>query len=438
MRPLKILAVVLLFLLSAQAEAAMFNAETFTLNNGLQVVVIPNHRAPVVTHMIWYKFGGSDERPGKSGIAHFLEHLMFKGTPRVPDGQFSKIVKKLGGNDNAFTTHDYTAFFQNVAKEHLPRMMEMEADRMKNLELREDQVGSEREVIIEERRQRIDNQPQARFQEQLMSALFVNHPYGIPVIGWLHEMKTLTRADAMDEYTRWYAPNNAVLIISGDVTAAEVKPLAEKYYGVLPASVLQKRERPLPAPIIAQHRLTMADPRIGQPVITKIYRAPRGSDALDMLAEIFGGSSTARLYKDLVVDQKLAIAAGADYDPISLNDTTLSLFATPAPGVSVEKLEAALDAEVGKLLSEGVTAAELQGAKSRKKASQTYALDSLQGPAMLFGRAIASGFDADYVETLQDRVQKLQPDDINKAAAAQFAADNVPVTGILLPQEVKK
>ncbi len=438
MRFLKILAVVLWTLLPVRAEASAFNAETFTLNNGLQVVVIPNHRAPVVTQMIWYKFGGADERPGKSGIAHFLEHLMFKGTPRVPDGQFSITVKKLGGNDNAFTTHDYTAFYQNIAKEHLPRVMEMEADRMKNLELREDQVGSEREVIIEERHQRIDNQPEARFQEQLMSALFVNHPYGTPVIGWLHEMKTLTRADAMEEYTRWYAPNNAVLVVSGDVTAEELKPLAEKYYGVLPASVLSKRERPLPAPITADHRLTMSDPRVGLPVVTKIYRAPRGSDALEMLAEVFGGSSTARLYKDLVVDQKIAVAAGADYDPVSLNDTTLSLFATPAPGVSVEKLEAALQAEVQKLLKDGVTATELQGAKNRKKASLTYALDGLQGPAMLFGRAIASGFDVNYVETLAERAQKLQPDDINKAAAAQFAADNIPVTGILLPQEKKK
>jgi zinc protease len=437
MRLLKITALFAFCLLLAAppAEAKDFNAETFTLENGLQVVVIPNHRAPVVTHMIWYKFGGGDEQPGKSGIAHFLEHLMFKGTPKVPDGQFSIIVKKLGGNENAFTTHDYTAFYQDIARQHLERMMEMEADRMKNLTLEEGEVTSERQVIIEERRQRIDNQPQAKFEEQLMSALFVNHPYGTPVIGWLQEMRELTREDALENYSKWYAPNNAILVVSGDITAAELKPLAEKYYGDLKPSVLPPRLRPAPAPIIAQHRITMEDPRVGPPMLTKIYRAPRGSDALEILTEILGGGSTSRLYKDLVVDQKLATSAGADYDPISLNDTTLSLYASPTPGTTLPQLEAALDAEIKKLVGAGVTPEELKAAKSKKKASLTYYLDSLQGPALLFGRAIASGFDMDYLENWNDHVEKLTADAVNKAAAAEFAIDNLPVTGLLLPQE---
>ena len=437
MRFLKIIAVLIFLSLLAvpAAEAKDFNAETFTLENGLQVVVIPNHRAPVVTHMIWYKFGGADEYPGKSGIAHFLEHLMFKGTPKVPDGQFSIIVKKLGGNDNAFTTHDYTAFYQNIARQYLDRVMEMEADRMKNLVLAEDQVTSERQVIIEERRQRIDNQPQAKFQEQMMSALFVNHPYGIPVIGWLHEMKELTREDALENYSKWYAPNNAVLVVSGDITAAELKPLAEKYYGDLKPSVLPPRQRPRPAPIIARHRIIMEDPRVGPPVLTKLYRAPRGSDALEILTEIFGDSSTSRLYKDLVVDQKLAISAGADYDPISLNDTTLTVYASPTPGTSLPQLEAAMDLEIKKLLEKGVTLEELNAAKGKKKASLTYYLDSLQGPAILFGRAITSGFDMDYLENWNARVEKLTIDDVNKAANAEFGKDDLPVTGIILPTE---
>ncbi|MCE9507005.1 MAG: insulinase family protein [Alphaproteobacteria bacterium] len=436
MQFLKIIAIlVFVLLLPVPAEAKDFNAETFTLENGLQVVVIPNHRAPVVTHMIWYKFGGGDEYPGKSGIAHFLEHLMFKGTPKVPDGQFSIIVKKLGGNDNAFTTHDYTAYYQNIARQYLGRVMEMEADRMKNLVLAEDEVTSERQVIIEERRQRIDNQPQAKFQEQMASALFVNHPYGIPVIGWLHEMKELTREDALENYSKWYAPNNAVLVVSGDITAAELKPLAEKYYGDLQQSVLPPRSRPRPAPIIARHRIIMEDPRVGPPVLTKLYRAPRGSDALEILTEIFGDSSTSRLYKDLVVDQKLAISAGADYDPISLNDTTLTIYASPTPGTSLPQLEAAMDLEVKKLLEKGVTLEELNAAKSKKKASLTYYLDSLQGPAILFGRAIASGFDMDYLENWNTRVEKLTIDDVNKAANAEFGKDSLPVTGIILPAE---
>lgn len=434
MRTIVILALCLIFAVPA-AEAKSFNAETFTLENGLQVLVIPNHRAPVVTHMIWYKFGGGDESPGKSGIAHFLEHLMFKGTPKMPDGQFSITVKKLGGNDNAFTTHDYTAYYQNIAREHLPSVMEMEADRMKNLVLTESEVTSERQVIIEERRQRIDNQPQAKFQEQLMSALFVNHPYSTPVIGWLHEMRELTREDALGNYRLWYAPNNAILVVSGDVTAAELRPLAERYYGGLASSVLPERRRPRPAPLVAEHRIILADPRIGPPVVTKVYRAPRGSDALEILAEIFGGGPTSRLYRDLVVDRKLAISAGADYDPITLNDATFSLYASPTPGTTVSDLEAAMDMEIRKLMDKGVTPAELKGAQSKKKAGLTYYLDSLQGPAILFGRAIASGFDADYLESWNARIERLTPADIGTASNALFAVDNMPVTGILLPQE---
>jgi zinc protease len=296
------------------AEAKDFNAETFTLKNGLQVVVIPNHRAPVVTHMIWYKFGAADEHRGKSGIAHFLEHLMFKGTPHVPDGQFSMIVKKLGGNDNAFTTHDYTAFYQDISLPSLPRMMEMEADRMKNLTLDESQVTSERQVIIEERHQRVDNQPAAKFQEQMMSALFINHPYGTPVIGWLHEMEGLTREDALTNYNTWYAPNNAILVVSGDITAADLKPLAEKYYDDIPTSDVPVRSRPMPAPIIAETQMTYKDPRVGLPVIMKTYRAPHGSDALELLTEIFGGSTTSRLYKDLVIDLRPLCQPDAGHD----------------------------------------------------------------------------------------------------------------------------
>ncbi|MEZ0225879.1 MAG: M16 family metallopeptidase [Alphaproteobacteria bacterium] len=421
----------------AMAGAKTFGSETFTLENGLQVVVIPNHRAPVVSHMVWYKFGGGDEKAGESGVAHFLEHLLFKGTAKVPEGQFSLAVKKMGGSENAFTTHDYTAFYQNVSRDRLEKVMEMEADRMKNLQLSAEQVASERQVVIEERRQRIDNTPQARFQEQLMAALFVNHPYSTPVIGWLHEIKELTREEALDYYHKWYAPNNAILIVSGDITAEELKPLAQKYYGVIPSQTLPERRRPRPAPITVEHQIILQDPRIGQPTVMKAYRAPRGSDASDLLAEIFGGTTTARLYKDLVVDQKLAISAGADYDAVSLNDTTFSVYATPAPGVSLPALEAAIDKEIARLLDRGVTLEELKKAKSRTLASFTYYRDSLQGPALLFGRTLASGFDMDYVENRPARIEKLTIDDINDAADAILRSGDVPVTGVLLPAPPK-
>lgn len=437
MRIFKIITIAALYLLLVipAAEAKDFNAETFTLKNGLQVVVIPNHRAPVVTHMIWYKFGAADEHPGKSGIAHFVEHLMFKGTSHVPEGQFSLIVKKLGGNDNAFTTHDYTAFYQDIAIPHLPRVMEMEADRMTNLTLDDDQVASERQVIIEERHQRIDNQPQAKFEEQLMSALFVNHPYGTPVIGWLHEMEGLTREDALTTYKTWYAPNNAILVVSGDITAAELKPLAEKYYGDIPSAEVPERNRPLPAPLIAEIQVTYKDPRVGIPLVTKAYRAPRGSDALELLTEISGGSTTSRLYKDLVIDQKLAVSAGADYDPISLNDTTFSIYASPTPGTTIQQLETALETEVKKIAADGITPEELKSAQHRTVAVRVYYLDSLQGPALLFGRALASGFDMDYLENWTNRIDKLNVAEVNKTAKALFSTDNIPVTGFLLPQE---
>ncbi|MDD9900119.1 MAG: pitrilysin family protein [Alphaproteobacteria bacterium] len=433
MRFVKLIAFLGLLLSVGTVQAKIFDAQSFTLENGLKVIVIPNHRAPVVSHMIWYQFGRADEKPGESGVAHFLEHLMFKGTPKVPDGEFSRTVRKLGGRDNAFTTRDYTAYYQNVPKAHLAKMMEMEADRMKNLTLKEDEVASERQVVIEERNQRVDNQPQSLFQEQMQATLYINHPYAIPVIGWKHEISALTQEQALAYYRQWYAPNNAIVILSGDVTAAEVKPLAQKYYGALKPSPVPKRIRPRPAPLNAKHTLQMSDPRIGIPMIIRQWRAPRGHDALDIFAEIAGGTTTARLYKSLVVEQKLAVSAGVDYDPISLNDTGLTLYASPAPGVNLEKLGEALDTELAQLLDKGVTVEELQSAKKRKKASFTWYLDSLQGPAMLFGRAISSGFDVDYVENWTDRIDALTVEDINTAAAEVFTDANGPITGLLLP-----
>ena len=417
--------------LSAPAAAETFRAETFYLQNGLQVVAIENRRAPVVTHMIWYKFGAADEKPGESGIAHFLEHLMFKGTPTVPDGDFSRTVKRLGGNDNAFTSQDYTAYYQNIAREHLPRVMQMEADRMKNLELTESQVAAERQVIIEERRQRIDNQPQAKFNEQMRSSLFVNHPYGIPVIGWMHEMQELTREQALEYYQKWYAPNNAILIVAGDINAAELKPLAEKYYANLPVSEIAERRRPRPAPLLARVKLTMEDERTGQPLVMRLYRAPRGSDAADILAEIFGSSPTSRLYRKLTVESRIAVSAGVGYDPINLNETDFSIYAVPVPGVSPTQIEQAIENEIALLLSKGITLEELQAAKDRKNAAMTYYLDSLQGTALLFGRALSTGFDIDYLQKRQSRIDKLTIEDINAVAAKIFRADNIPVSGLL-------
>src|ERR1700734_1317696 len=233
----------------AETTVAPSPPATFTLGNGLVVVVIPDHRTPVVTQMIWYKVGSADETPGKSGLAHFLEHLMFKGTSKHPAGEFSQTVLRAGGNENAFTSTDYTGYFQRVASEQLPRMMEFEADRMTGLILKDENVLPERDVVLEEFNMRVANNPEARLTEQIMAALYLNHPYGRPVIGWHQEIEKLDREDALAFYRRFYTPNNAVVVIAGDVTAAEVRPLAEKTYGaVKPRAEIGPRVRPQEPP----------------------------------------------------------------------------------------------------------------------------------------------------------------------------------------------
>ena len=293
------------------AQAAQRVSE-FTLKNGLQVLVIPDHRAPVVTQMIWYKVGAADEPPGSSGIAHFLEHLMFKGTDKIPTGQFSKIVAKNGGEDNAFTNHDVTAYFQRVASDRLPLVMQMEADRMENLRLTEEDVKTERDVILEERRSRVDNDPGSILQEQMMAALYANHPYGIPIIGWEHEIAALNREDALSYYKRFYAPNNAILVIAGDVEPEEVRKLAEETYGKLePNGALNGRHRPQEPAHFAPVKVTLEDPRAGRTTVQRFYLAPSyasakpgEAEALDLLMRIAATGSVSKIYKRLVIEDK--------------------------------------------------------------------------------------------------------------------------------------
>ena len=247
------------------SEAAVFNPETFTLDNGMQVVVITNRRAPVVTHHVWYRIGSSDSPPGKSGLPHFHEHLMFKATKDLASGEFSKEVARNGGNENAFTGPDYTGYFQTIAKDRLELVMRMEADRMTNLVLAEDEVLRERDVVLEERSMRVDNNPSARFSEQMNAAQFLHHPYRMPVIGWRHEIEAYTREDSLEFYRTWYAPNNAILLVAGDIDAAELKPLAEKYYGSIPAREIPERVRVQEPPQAAARTVTLRDERVRQP-----------------------------------------------------------------------------------------------------------------------------------------------------------------------------
>ncbi len=421
-------------------EGKQFNAQSFTLGNGLQVVVVENHRAPIVTQMVWYKVGSADEPRGKTGIAHFLEHLMFKGTKEMPPGAFSRIVAQNGGRENAFTTADYTAFFQNVAADRLELVMKLESQRMTGLVLNDAVVLPERDVIIEERHTRIDNNPAALLNEQLNTALFLHHPYRNPVIGWEHEMRGLTTADALSFYHTWYAPNNAVLVIGGDVTLDKVRALAEKYYGPLPARAVPARHRVSEPPKVAAARLVMKSPRAGEPSWSRTFLAPsytagekQYAYALQVLAEVLGGGPTSRLYRALVLDKGVALGAGAFYNPGALDLATFGFYATPTKNVTIADFEAAFDTEIKKVLKDGVTPDEVDRAKKHMQAQAIFARDSLDGPARIIGAALATGRSLDDVETWPQHIGAVTVDEVN-AAARLVIHENIAVTGVLLPE----
>ncbi len=422
------------------AHAELFAARSVTLANGLQVVVIENHRSPVVSQMLYYRAGGADAPVGKSGIAHFLEHLMFKGTPSVPDGDFSRRISRLGGMDNAFTTQDYTAYYQTIARQHLPVIMQMEADRMTHLILRENEVLSERDVIIEERRQRVDDDPSGRLEEMMQAALFLNHPYRVPVLGWEHEMHGLTRSDAFDFYRRWYAPNNAILLVAGDTTLGEVKALAEKYFGPIPARNLPVRLRLSEPPSYAARRVILTDPDVQQATWQRIYLAPTDrtkpegrSAALDVLGEILAGGPTSRLYRHLVIEQALAVDVDAGYSGTALDYGQFTISAAPPLGADPGKLEAAIDQEILALLDKGVGAQELAEAKAHLAAAAIKARDSLRGPAQIVGSGMATGQSLEEIQSWPERVAAVSADDVLQAAKAVLQAKENSVTGLLLP-----
>ena len=443
---------------ASTARAALFTAETFTLGNGLQVVVVENHRAPVVLQMIFYKAGSADAPPGKSGIAHFLEHLMFKGTPTVAEGEFSHRVSLMGGEDNAFTTADYTAFHQTVARDHLAEIMRLEADRMTHLVLAEGQVTSERAVIIEERRRDLDSAA-GKLDEMMTASLFLNHPYRLPVLGWAHEMAKLSRQDALDFYGRWYAPDNAILVIAGDVTAAEVRPLAESIYGPIPSRTVPVRDRLMEPTAFAPRQLVLRDPTGHQAFWMRRYlappyrdppaegyslgpggirfdegpnaRGPRNGYALDVLAELLAGGATSRLYRDLVIGKGLATGVDANYDGSYLDYGRFSVTAVPPVGGDMAKLGQAVDAALALLLAKGVTPAELSAAKGRLQVSAIKARDGLMGPAQFVGTSLATGLSLDEVQSWADKIAAVTDADVMQAAR-QVLQLNTSVTGQLL------
>jgi len=364
----------------AGAELAGPAVEHFTLANGLDVVVIPDNRSPVVTHMIWYRVGSADEELGKSGLAHFLEHLMFKGTAKNPAGIFSRTLATLGGQENAFTSSDYTAYFQRVTRDHLEKVMAFEADRMTGLVLTDAVVLPEREVVLEERRMRTDNDPSAQLAEAMQAALFFNHPYGHPVIGWEQEMRKLNREEALAFYRRFYAPNNAIVVVAGDVTLGDIRALDEKTYGAVPRNdAIRTRARPLEPDARASRRVVLADQRVAQPSLSRYYLVPSyrtanagEAEALDVLAHVIGAGTLSRLYRALVIEKPIAVSAGAWYGGTSFDATRFGVAATPRPGVSLDELESAIDAVVAEVAANGVTDQEIARAKTRLVADTIY------------------------------------------------------------------
>ena len=414
----------------------------FTLDNGLEVVVIEDHRAPVVVQMLWYRAGAADETPGVSGIAHFLEHLLFKATDNMEAGEFSRVVAENGGSDNAFTSQDYTAYFQRVAADRLGLMMQMEADRMRNLRLSEDDIATERDVILEERAQRTESEPSALFREQLNAAAFLNHPYGTPVIGWRHEVVNLSREDALAYYQRFYAPNNAVLVVAGDVTPEEVRALAQTHYGPLEPTVdLAERSRLVEPTQLAERRLRYEDPRVSHPFLMRRYQAPErdpgaqeNAAALVYLAEILGGSgATSVLGRALQFDEQIAVYAGAGYSPVALDDTTFTLVVLPAKGVSLADAEDALDREIFAFLEAGIDEAQFERIKFQIRAGVIYAQDDAMARAQRYGEALTSGLTIEDVQAWPDVLQAVTPDDVMAAARALFD-DRKSVTGWLVPE----
>jgi zinc protease len=412
----------------------------FRLDNGLNVVVIPDHRAPVVTHMVWYRNGSADDPPGKSGIAHFLEHLMFKGTKAHPQGQFSEVIAELGGQENAFTGNDYTAYFQRVAKEHLGVMMEFEADRMTGLVLTDEIVAPERDVVMEERRMHCDADPGAQLNEAVQAALFTHHPYGTPIIGWSHEIEGLNRTDALDYYHRFYTPENAILIVAGDVEADEVRRLAELNYGkIKPRGAPPVRKRPQePAPV-ARRLVTLNDEKVEQPSWQRCYIAPSSrtaqpgeAEALEVLAHLLGGGQTSLLYRSLVLDQRIAVVAGAHYMGTALDETRFFLYAMPNPGVTMETLDTAIDRVLADLIADGVDAAALERAKTRLVADAIYAQDSQAMLARWYGSALATGLGMEDIRQWPTRIEAVEPAAII-AAARKHLDRRKAVTGHLLP-----
>lgn len=425
--------------LCAPAPAEEPKVFQFALQNGLSVVVIPDHRAPIVTQMLFYRVGASDDPPGNSGLAHFFEHMMFRGTPSAPGDQFARTVARNGGEDNAYTTEDYTAFYEQIAKERLPLVMGLDADRMVNLDLSDANVRTERDIVLEERRMRIENDPQALLREQMDAALNLSHPYGRPVIGWPEEVRRIGRVEAQAYYSRHYAPNNAILVVAGDVLPDQVRLAAEASYGKVPARQLVPRPDYAQPPRLGETRLTLYREDVKLPQFMRLYRVPSytearpgEAEALDVLAQLLGGDATSALYRELVMTRKLASDAGASYTGYTRDAGEFEIYAVPRPGVKMDTIDQAIDSILKSYSTQTAKSADLERAKTQLVASAVYQRDNQLDLASAYGQALAIGLTVDDVREWPNRIRAVTGGEIRDAAAKDVISRES-VTGFLLP-----
>ncbi len=430
----------------AQTTVTSEPPATFTLPNGLQVLVIQDHRTPVVTQMVWYKVGSADETPGKSGLAHFLEHLMFKGTSKHPVGEFSQTVLKIGGDENAFTSVDYTGYYERVPRDQLPKMMEFEADRMTGLILKDENVLPERDVVLEEYNMRVANNPEARLDEQIMAALYLNHPYGRPVIGWHQEIEKLGREDALAFYKRFYAPNNAILVVAGDVDVNEVRALAEQNFGKVAAqpAIAASRIRPQEPEPVAPRTVTLADPRVEQPTMKREYLVPSAataaageSPALDVLAQLMGNGNNSYLYRALVVDKPFAVNANAGYQSTALDASQFSISVAPKQGVDFATVEQVVDNVIADVSRNPVPAEDLERVKTQLIAEAIYAQDNQAVLARWYGGGLTTGSSVEDIRSWPDRIRAVTAEQV-RAAAQKWLDKKRSATGYLIKDTAPK
>ena len=423
------------------------NPHEYMLANGLKIVVKEDHRSPVVISQIWYKAGSIDELNGTTGVAHVLEHMMFKGTKNISSGEFSKKIAAVGGRDNAFTSRDYTGYFQQLHKSKLALAMKLEADRMRNLILTEEEFAKEIKVVMEERRLRTDDQPHALVYEKMMSVAYQSHPYRRPIIGWMNDLENMTVGDAQEWYDRWYAPNNAVLVLVGDVDPKEVYSLAQKYYGEIesrPIASLAVRKPQTEVTQAGIKRLQIKAPA-QMPYLVMGYHAPVLHDAnadwepyaLQMLVGVLDGNGSARLNKELVRNQQIASSINADYDSTGRGPGMFFLSGTPSEGRSAAELESALRIEIERLIDAGVTEKELRRVRAQVVSGHVFQLDSMFYQAMQIGQLESVGLSYRDLDTIIKKLQAVTAEQVREVAIKYLIDDSLTVA-VLDPQPLEQ